>query len=245
MTYHMILLIIILRNSTKSTFTYHLTLLTSRYTKPYPSIAVETPHWWGARPLVLSAIILLKFRSLLINIPLLGLVLSISDTIWESDYPTKSYNRGRHTKQNQPRIVLVWRTWLLFIKHCVLGTSVTRPRCTARWTKRSTALWCLFDSSTRKAGCIDVALEHSPLEATCEGLGKEEALLNCWARSWIRGFGDAHGIRIMAKLGGVTHWVKPPKRPRGMRKDITALERLGQMMRPDSIRLDGLTWWIA
>ena len=131
MTYYVISLVIILQYSTKSTFTYHLTLPTFRYIKPHPSIAVETPHWWGARLLVLPAIIPLQFRSLLTNIPLLGLALSISETIRESDYPTKSYNRGRHTKQNQPRMVLVWRTWLFFIKHCVLGTSVTRSRYTA------------------------------------------------------------------------------------------------------------------
>ena len=242
MTYHVISLVIILRHSTQSTFTYHLTLPTSRYTKSHPSIAVETPHWWGARPLVLPAVIPLQFRSLLTNIPLLGLALSTSETIRESDYPTKSYDWGRHTKQNQPRMVLVWRTWLLFIKHCALGTSVTRPRCTARWTQRSTAPWCLFDSSTRKAGCMDLALGHSPLEATCEGLGKEEALLNCWAKSWIRGFGNVHDIRVMPKLGGVTYRAKPPKKPKGMRKDKTALGRLGQIVRPDGIRLDGLTW---
>ena len=100
---------------------------------------------------------------------------------------------------------------------------------------------CLFDASTKEAGCIDVTLGHSPLEATCEGLGKEEALLNSWVGSWIRGFGNAHGIRIMAKLGGVTHRAKSPKRPEGMKKDRTALGKLGQMVRPDGIRLDGLT----
>ena len=79
----------------------------------------------------------------------------------------------------------------------------------------------------REVGCIDVALGYSPLEATCERLGEEEALLGCWDGSWIRGFGDAYSIRVIAKLGGVTHRAKPPKRPKGMRKDRTALERLG------------------
>ena len=144
-------------------------------------------------------------------------------------------------KQNQPRIVLVWRTWLFFIKHCALGTFVTRPRCTARWTQRSMAPWCLFDFSTREAGCINVALRHLLLEATYEGLSKKEALLDCWDRSWIRGFGNAYGIRIMGKLGDVTYWAKPLEKPKGMRKDRTALGKLGQMMRPDGIRLDGLT----
>ena len=53
----------------------------------------------------------------------------------------------------------------------------------AYWTQRSTAPWCLFNSSIREAGYKDVALRHSPLEATSEGLSKEEALLNCWDRS--------------------------------------------------------------
>ena len=39
----------------------------------------------------------------------------------------------------------------------------------------------------------------------------------------------------MAKLGGVTYQAKPPERPEGMRKDRTALERLGLMVRPDGI----------
>ena len=234
----MISLVIILRYSTKSTFTYHLTLPTFRYTKSHPSIAIEIPHWWGVHPFVLLAIIPLQFRSLFTNIPLLGLAFSISETLRESDYPTKFYNWGRHMKQNQPRMVLVWKTWLLFIKHCALETSVMRPRCTARLTQRSTALWCLFDSSTREAGCIDVTQGHSPSKATYEGLDEEEALLGCWDGSWIRGFGNAHGIRIMAKLGGVTHQAKTPERPKGIRKNRTALERLGQMVRLDSIRLD-------
>ena len=57
----------------------------------------------------------------------------------------------------------------------------------------------------------------------------------------IRGFGDAYGIRIMAKLGSVTHGVKRSKKLGDMRKDRITLGRLGRMVRPDSIRLDGLT----
>ena len=114
------------------TSTYYLTLPTSQYTKSHLSIAVETPHWWVAHPLVLPAVIRLQFRSLLTNILLLGLALSTSETIRESDYSTKSYDRGKHTKQNQPRMMLVWRTLFLFIKHCVLRTFVTKPRCTTR-----------------------------------------------------------------------------------------------------------------
>ena len=226
MTYHVISLVIILQHSTKPIFTYYLTLSTFQYTKPHLSIAVETSHWWGARLLVLPTVISLQFRSLLINIPLLGLALSISEIIRKSDYPMKSYNWRRHIKQNQPRMIFVWRTWLLFIKHCALGTFIIRPRCMARWMQRSTTPWCLFDSSTKKASCIDVTLGHSPLEAICERLSKEEVLLNCWDGSWIRDFGNTHGIRVMAKLGSVTHQAKPPERPKGMRKDRIVLERL-------------------
>ena len=45
----------------------------------------------------------------------------------------------------------------------------------------------------------------------------------------------------MAKLGSIIHQAKPPKRPEGMRKDRTALERLGQMVWPNNICLDDLT----
>ena len=93
----------------------------------------------------------------------------------------------------------------------------------------------MFDFFTRKAGCINIALGHSLLEATYEKLSKKEALLDHWDISWIQGFGDAHGIRVMAKLDGVTCQAKPLERPRGIRKDKTALEKLGQMMRPDCI----------
>ena len=41
----------------------------------------------------------------------------------------------------------------------------------------STAPWGLIDSTT--VGCTDVALGHSPLGATSEGLNEQEALLNC------------------------------------------------------------------
>ena len=79
----------------------------------------------------------------------------------------------------------------------------------------------------REAGCIDVALGHSPLEATSEKPSKKKALLNCWDGSWIRGFGDAHGIRVMAKFGGVTHQAKLLERPKSIKKNRTALGRLG------------------
>ena len=92
-----------------------LLLLTFQYIKLHPSIIIEILHWWGVRLLVLLAIILLQFRSLFTNISLLGLTFSIFKTIQETNCSTKSYNWRRYKKQNQPRILLVWRTWLLFI----------------------------------------------------------------------------------------------------------------------------------
>ena len=68
------------------------------------------------------------------------------------------------------------------------------------------------------------------MEATCKGLGEEEALLNYWDGSWIQGFGNAYGIRVMAKLGGVIHQAKPLKRSGDMRKDRTILGKLGRMI---------------
>ena len=61
----------------------------------------------------------------------------------------------------------------------------------ARWTQQSTAPWCLFDSTTREVGSTDVALGHSLLGVTDEELGEEEALFDCFNRSWIQDFGDA------------------------------------------------------
>ena len=101
--------------------------------------------------------------------------------------------------------------------------------------QQSTAPWCLFNSSMRKADCINVALEYLPLEAINEKLSKEEALLNCWDRSWIQGFGNTHGIRVIAKLDSVTYWAEPPEKLEGIKKDKIALERLGLMVRLDGI----------
>ena len=76
-------------------------------------------------------------------------------------------------------------------KHYALGTSVTRPRCIAHWTQQSTALWCLFDSTTREVDSTDIALRHSPLEATGKRFGEEEAQFDCFDGSCIWGFGNA------------------------------------------------------
>ena len=95
----------------------------------------------------------------------------------------------------------------------------------------NTTPWCLFNSFTREADCIDVALGHSPSEVTYEKLSKEEILFDCWDRSWIQGFGNAYDIRVMAKLSGMTHRAKPSKRPKDMRKNRTVFGRLGQNVR--------------
>ena len=57
----------------------------------------------------------------------------------------------------------------------------------------------------RKANCINIVLGYSLLEVTSKKLSKKEALLNEWDGSWIRGFSNIYGIRVMAKFGGVTH----------------------------------------
>ena len=75
-------------------------------------------------------------------------------------------------------------------KHCALRTSMTRPRCTARWTQQNTAPWCLFDFTIKEVGSTDVALRHLPSEATGKKLGEEEAQINCFDKSYIRGFGN-------------------------------------------------------
>ena len=110
-----------------------------------------------------------------------------------SDHPTEPCGWRRPIEQNQPRMVLALggRDSSLKRKHCALGTSVTRPRCTARWTQQSTAPWCLFDSTIREVGSINVALRYSPLEATGEGHGEEEAQFDCFDGSCIWGFGNA------------------------------------------------------
>ena len=61
----------------------------------------------------------------------------------------------------------------------------------ARWTQQSMAPWCLFDSTTREVDSTNIALGHSPLGITDEGLDKEEALFDCFDGSWIRDFGNA------------------------------------------------------
>ena len=56
--------------------------------------------------------------------------------------------------------------------------------------QQNTALRRLFDSITREVGSTNIAPRDLPLEATDEGLGKEEALFDCFDRSWIRNFAN-------------------------------------------------------
>ena len=128
-----------------------------------------------------------------------------------------------------------------FHEYCALETSVIRPKYTVYWIHRSTAPWYLFDSSMREVGCIDVVLRYLLLEATSEELSKEEALFDCWNRSWIQGLSNIHGIRVIVKLSGMTHWAEPLERPKSMKKNRIVLKKLGLMIRPDGIWLDGLT----
>ena len=74
----------------------------------------------------------------------------------------------------------------------------------ACWTQQSTAPWCLFDSITREVGSTNVALGHSPSEATGERLGEEEAQFDCFDGSCIRGFGNARHQGY-----GKTRWRDP------------------------------------
>ena len=110
-----------------------------------------------------------------------------------SDHSTEPCNWQRPTKQNQPKMVLALRRRdsSSKCKHCALGTSVTRSRCTAYWTQQSTTPWYLFDCTIREVGSTNVALRHLLLEAIGKGLGKEEAQFNCFNGSCIRGFGNA------------------------------------------------------
>ena len=67
------------------------------------------------------------------------------------------------------------------------------------------APWCLFDSFMRKFDYIDIVLGHSSLEAINERLSKEKALFDCWNKSWIGGFDNIYGIKVMAKLDDIIY----------------------------------------
>ena len=90
-------------------------------------------------------------------------------------------------------------------------------------------------STTREVGSIDVALGHSSLGATGEGLNEKEALLDCFDGSWIQDFGNAADSalelrqNLMAKLNSVTQWVESEDRPRSKRQ----------------AKLDGTAWWLG
>ena len=48
----------------------------------------------------------------------------------------------------------------------------------AHQTQQNIVPWCLFDSSIKKANCIDVTLGYSLLEITSEKFSKKETLLD-------------------------------------------------------------------
>ena len=56
--------------------------------------------------------------------------------------------------------------------------------------QQNTALWYLFDSTTREVDSTNVVLRHLPLEITNKKLDKEKAYFNCFNRFYIRGFGN-------------------------------------------------------
>ena len=122
-----------------------------------------------------------SFEFLLTNILLLGL------SFFHSNHSMEPCNWWKPTKPNQPRIVLTLggHDSSLKYKYCALRTSVTRPRCTARWTQQNMASWCLFDSTTREVGSTNIVLRHSPLEATGKRLDEEKAPFNCFDGSCI------------------------------------------------------------
>ena len=45
----------------------------------------------------------------------------------------------------------------------------------------------------------------------------------------------------MAKLDGMIHQAKPPKKLKSVKKDKIIMRRLGRIVRPDGIWLDNLT----
>ena len=176
----MISFVIIQRHSTKSTSTYH--LIPTNF-PPYLSIVkhcIDEERDRSYYQPLFSAVI--QFQSLPTSVvgswPFYirnhtGIGLSYKALQLIKAHKTEPAYDGACAKDVTP-----------LHKYHALGTSVTKPRCTARWIQRSTALWCLFNSSTREADCKDIVLGHSPSEATSEEFSKEEALLNCWDGSW-------------------------------------------------------------
>ena len=76
-------------------------------------------------------------------------------------------------------------------KHYILGTSMTRPRCTTCWMQENMVSYYLFDYTTRKVSSTNIILEYLLLETTGKKLGEKEVQFNCFDRSCIRGFGNA------------------------------------------------------
>ena len=135
-----------------------------------------------SRPLVLPVVISLQFQS---DQHLFGRSHPFHiryHTRIGLPYKALQFKKAHKTESTKDGVCLEDVTPLY--KHHDLEISVSRPRYTGRWTQRSMSFWYLFDSSTRKTGCIDILLGHFSSEATNERPSKEEALLNCWERSW-------------------------------------------------------------
>ena len=79
-------------------------------------------------PFVLPAVISLQFWFLFINLLLLGLAFSISETIQELDCLTKFYNWEKHTKMEPASNNTYVGDATLFDKHYALKISVMKPR---------------------------------------------------------------------------------------------------------------------
>ena len=111
-------------------------------------------------------------------------------------------------------------------KYWDLGTSVTRSRRMAYWMQQRRAPWCLFNSSTRKAGSTNVILRHLPLEVIGKGVRDEETLFN---------FSDGFEIRDFSNVAIVLYKVrirrKVKARPNGIQPD--------GIVQPVSIRSNG------
>ena len=57
--------------------------------------------------------------------------------------------------------------------------------------KQNTALWYLFDFTTREVNSTNVVLKNLLLEAFSKGLGEEETHFNYFDGSYFRGFSNA------------------------------------------------------
>ena len=66
----------------------------------------------------------------------------------------------------------------------------------------------MFNSIIRDVGNINIAFKYLPSEATGKELGDKKLLFDCFDKSWIETLAMLD-IKIMVKLGGMTHQVEP------------------------------------